>query len=392
MPFDLMPAAQRLRSRYADKQAFRLCMFDLLFAIGTPVREQALALEFGDVLSMEVVGPAAPNLEPPLVLVVVDVEPPHLSTVTRAVGKPAAWAPGLSSLGGSASAVAWAACLHQLAGSKSQRPWRAHYLRGPAAGISGSLPFLLGELEAEAEVVHVVPSVSTEPLSGPVDLMRVDLSRSRNVWRFPACDHTYALSGDVSWADAATALPELVDSLGKGVNWTLHDLHVYQCEQIHLSAVLRTSAPIAERLGSFTAAEVDSAERLMFPVNDALGGLRSLASRMAPQWGDALHQSLHLHVLPDGLRAFSLVPGEAEPDLPERLGSLALSWQRDALSRPAKARVVPLAVGETEFLGPIPAGLAERTNAIWQVPPLRQDDELPGLMRALSSALASSDA
>lgn len=363
-------------------------MLDLLFAIGCPVREQALALEFGDTLSMEVVGPAAPSLEPPLVLVVVDVEPPHLASVSRAAGRAAKWAPGLASLGGAPTAVAWAATLHALASSTSQRPWRAHYVRGPAAGVASSLGMLLGEIEPEAEVIQIVPSVAESPITGPVDLMRLDLNRSRNVWRFPACDHSYALSGDLPWTAAATALSELVEEIGQDVNWTLHDLHIYQADLIHISAVLRTSAPIPSIIGGFRVLEVDANQRLMFPVNDALGGLNSLASRLAGVWGDALHQPLHLHVLPAGLRAFSLVPAAPHPTLPTRSGSLALTWQREPLIAAPPSAVLPFAIDANELLGPIPAGLDGRANMVWQLPLLHNDDDLPGLTRALTANLS----
>ncbi len=388
MPFDLLDGARRLRERHGDRQSFRHALLDLLFAIGSPVREQALALEFGDTLGMEVVGPAAPSLEPPLVLVVVDVEPPHLPSVSRAAGRPAAWAPELASLGGPTTAVAWAACLHALASSTSQRPWRAHYVRGPAAGVAASLGFLIGELEPEAEVVQVVTSVRAQPITGPVDLMRIDLTRSRNVWRFPACDHSYALSSDLPWATAATALSELVEGLGPEINWTLHDLHIYQADLVHLSAVLRTSAQIPKQIGGFTTLEVDANQRLMFPVNDALGGLRSLASRFAGVWGKAMHQPLHLHVLPGGLSAFTLVPSTPQPALPARAGSLSLTWHREPLIAAPPSAVLPFVVGQDEHLGPIPAGLDGRTNMVWQLPPLVTDDDLPGVLRALGAAVS----
>ncbi len=392
MPFDLERAAERLRSHHGGALASRHAMLDLLFATGLPVREQAMALEFGDALSIEVAGPAAPSLAPPLVLVVVDLDPPHLAQVSQAVGAPPRWAPGLASLGGPSCAVAWAACLRALVSSPSQRPWRAHYVRGPAMGLSQTLPDLLGELEPEAEVVLVVPSVDTAPLSGASDLVRVDLTRSRNVWRFPACDHSYALSGDRPWRDAATALNELVEGLGADVNWTLHDLHIYQAHEVHISAVLRTSAPITADVEGFTAVEVDAGQRLMFPVNDALGALQSLAARMSGVWGDALHQPVHLHVLPDGVRAFALVPAvtgkQTPPVVPSRVGSLAVDEERVPVIASPPDAVLPFAVGESERLGPVPAGVGERADVLWQFPTLREGEALAGLLRALGTQLA----
>lgn len=174
------------------------------------------------------------------------------------------------------------------------------------------------------------------------------------------------------------------------IDWTLHDVHLYFGAQVQLSAILRTSAPVAEPPDGFVLREVDAGQRLMFPVNDCLAALPSLAAKLPDGLAQGLLQPLHLHALPDGLRIACLAPPGDDDDLPDRLGSLALAWRRAPLVVAPPDRVEGVAVGAGEALGAVAAGVTRSGAAVWQLPALAAGDELTGVGRALAARLQSS--
>ena len=411
MPFDLERASQRIRACHDDLSAFRAVSLDLLFATASAVSEAAVALEAGDALAIRASGPAAPSMQPPRVIVAIDLDPPHLASVRGALG-PARWPAPLASLGGPEVAIAWIAALRSLVRAPSQRPWRALYVRGPAAGLASFVAAELADLEPDAEIVQIVPSIQgstmgdeilatagsslaadTEmglpalALGGAMDLLTLDLLRPRNVWRFPACDSTYSLTGSHSWRESFPALRGLLTSLDNDVAWTLHDLHFYFGSKANFSAVLRTSKPIDVAAHGFTTREVDAGSRLMFPVNDALSTLAALGARVGAGWSQALAHPLHLHALPDGLHVAIVVPSDEAPKLPEKLGSMALQWARYPMIAASTAATTPLAIGPHERPGPVPAGVDPTNSQVWQVP-ARLEQDVHGLARALDALLA----
>lgn len=389
MPYDLASAAAVLRARHHDSSSFRTALLDLLFATGCAVGEQAVALGGGDAICVRASGPAAPSLKPPLVIAAVDLDPPHLAHVAAQTECAAAWPPSMSSLGGPAVAVTWATALRALVSSPSQRPWVAFYFRGPAHGLGDYVRSILADSPADAEIVQIVPSIEASQLGepGPFDVVRLDLVRSRNVWRFPACDYTYALSGQQPWEDTLRGLLGALGSLGE-TPWTLHDAHQYHAKNGRIAAVLRTSEPANLQSDSFTAVEMADDPRLMFPINDTLGALPGLAPRLPKGWAHELYQPLHMHVLPDGLRLyFRAPPGVDAADLPSKVGTLHCHWQVEPLSVVPTLAVLPLAVGESERLGPVPPGAVIQGAVIWQTPVLADDEDLVGLSRAIAGAI-----
>jgi len=390
MPFDLARAATRLRLQHADPLAFRHALLDYLFATGCAVGEQAVALEGGDAICVRASGPSAPSLAQPIVVVVVDLDPPHLGHVAQQTGRPAHWPAELASLGGPPVAISWLSIVHALASSTSQRPWQAIYLRGPALGLGAYVQSILDGVDKEAEIVQAVPSISheLEPRPGPWDLARVDLVRARNVWRFPACDHSYVVAVDRPWREAFGAMRAMLADLENEGAWTLHDVHLYHADAARLAAVLRTSSPVEVSRPGFMVREVAAGHRLMFPVNDVLAGLQGLAGALPDGWSEELGRPLHLHVLPDGLRAYFRVPaGASRADLPDRAGTLSAIWQVEPLAVVPSLAVLPLAVGDTERLGPVPPGAVLQGAVVWQLPTLADNDDLTGLARAIASAV-----
>ncbi len=391
MPFDLAKTAARLRVCHGDPLGFRHALLDLLFAAGCGVSEQAVALEHGDALCIRAAGPNAPSLENELLVVAVDLEPPHLAGVAASFGEPSRWPKALASLGGPTVALSWVAALRALVHSGTKRPWRALYLRGPALGLGAYVRGVLSEVSPRTEMVQVVPSIPTsvEGDSAPCDLVRLDLVRSRNVWRFPACDLSYAIRGNARWESGLSDLRATINSLGSDAAWTLHDVHLYHAQEASLAAVLRTSSPLSQVPDGISATEVDAGQRLMFPVNDALAALGPLSERLNSAWGDALQRPVHMHVLPDGLRIYAVTPVAAKaPTLPAKAGNLSASWQIEPLAVPPSLAVLPLSVSELERLGPVPPGAAASGAVVWQFPVLADDSELAGVSRALASILS----
>lgn len=389
MPFDLDRAAKSLRTRHGEPMAFRQALLDLLFAAGCPVREQAVALEHGDAVCVRTSGPAAPVGDRPLVLVALDLEPP----APLQTGKPPVWPPELQPLGGPAVPIGFAAALQSLLASPRQRPWELMLVRGPALGTGEYVASLLQNLGPEAEVVHLVPvTAAPEPSqrqgaipTGPaaLDLVRLQILRPRNIWRFPACDHAYAVTvtGDSPLPRLRAFLAERVASLA----WTLHDLRLQPGGSARLSAVLRTAGPL-QGTGEISLREIDTEQRLLFPINDTLTALQQVVRQLPETLGEGLLDPLAAEVLPDGLVLHALVPPVPDDaELPDRAGTLALGWQIEPLVRPTEATEVPLAVTRDEARGPVPAGV--KAQAVWRLPSLQGDEDLTALRRALDAHL-----
>lgn len=384
MPFDLSFATRVVRLRYRDPMGFRQVILDLLFAASCGVREQAVALEYGDVVSIRTSGPAAPNDQKPLFLLAVDVEPP--GTVGRSGGS---WPGALSSLGGPQVAVAWLAAVRALLTTQGQRPWEIAYVRGPALGLDDYVQALLAQQSDDTDCVLLAPVVEGNvPLAtAPLDLARLDLVRSRNIWRFPACDFTWILTGEVP---AGQALPRLRSVLAAqpGLNWTLHDLHVEPAAMSKVTGVLRTSAKLDALPDGMQLRPIEGEPRLMFPINDALTALQQVAQQGPPTWRDGLTAPLQVMSLPDGLAVHAVVPAlDAEPNWPEKAGSLGVTWNVRSLTRRGPADNVLLALEAHELRGPLPAG-TERARTAWRTPALHADDDLTALTRALHAKLA----
>ncbi|MSP91603.1 MAG: hypothetical protein EXR79_07345 [Myxococcales bacterium] len=379
MPFDLARAARLLHARHDDALGFRFALLDLLFAAGCSVREQAVALEHGDAVCVRTAGPAAPVGDAPLWLVAVDVDPPG-------PGGRGTWRDDLAGLGGPDVAVGWLAALHAVLQGHSQRPWELVFVRGPALGTAGWVQALTDAAPARADVVLLAPCARAGGADRDVDLARMDLRRPRNIWRFPACDHTNAVAIDCA---PGTGLARLRGWIARspGAAWTLHDLRVSPGPRDHLTGVLRSSLALQPDEAGCTARALESAERLLFPVNDALSAHQQLAHLLPAPWGDALATPLALESLPDGLRTHMLVAGGADDsDLPDRIGTLALSWSAGPLGRAARADAVRVAVAGDEVLGLAPAGI-ERPHSVWRTPAATVDGELAGLQRAVGAAV-----
>lgn len=391
MPFDLDQAAAGLRRRHGDDLGFRHSLLDLLFAAGCAVSEQAVALEHGDALCIRAGGPATSSLESELLVIAIDLDPPHLGGVAAAMGRPGRWPAALASLGGPGVAIAWISAVRALVSGDNNRPWRAIYLRGPALGLGAYVRGVLAEVSPRTEMVQVVPSVPADVPgdASPCDLVRLDVTRARNVWRFPACDLSYAIADAAPWPVALSRLNQLVDDLGADAAWTLHDLHLYHADQARLAAVLRSSVPPTRVPEGMRATEVDAGQRLMFPVNDALAALTPLGAELESAWQGALARPVHMHVLPDGLRLFAVAPvAKPAPALPERSAGMTLSWQVEPLAILPTLAVLPFAVSDRERLGPVPPGAVASGAVVWQFPTLQNDEDLAGLARALTSTLA----
>jgi hypothetical protein len=371
MDFDLTRAARSVRQRHADPVGLRHALLDVLFASGCPVREQAIALAHGDAVCVRTSGPAAPNGERPLAVVAIDLEGPRRSQA--AVGR-SPWPQAWPALGGAGVAVGWLAALHTLVGGSGQRPWQALYVRGPALGTAELLASLAGEL-AGAEVVQL--AVGDGPPE-PLDFVRLELQRPRNIWRLPACDHVYALDGAPGWGQGLAALTGLLAA--PGLQWTVHDLSV---AGDRVQAVVRSSQPLRAPAGLHLR-DLPQGERLLFPVNDALACLPTLAARL-PELQAGLGGPGWLSSQPDGLVLEAWSPPVAdELALPDRAGVLTARWEVGQLTR-RPARAVPVARTAGEVTGTVAAGLTDVTA--WHLPRLDDDDELAAALKSLVAKL-----
>ena len=79
--------------------------------------------------------------------------------------------------------------------------------------------------------------------------------------------------------------------------------------------------------------------------------------------------------------------GASGADLPDRAGTLSAIWQVEPLAVVPSLAVLPLAVGDTERLGPVPPGAVLQGAVVWQLPTLADNDDLTGLARAIASAV-----
>ncbi len=389
MPFDLVRAATRLRDCHAQSVEFRHALLDLLFATGAAVSEQAVALEYGDALCIRAAGPAAPSMERPLLLIAIDLVPPQAGSAEVRDKTPPKWPAGLATLGGASVALGWLTALHALVRSPAQRPWQALYVRGPALGTAPFVTSLLEGLAEHADLVQLAPSLAVEAAAlEPLDVVAMRLTRSRNVWRFPSCDHTWAVSGHLPWGDGLPSLRALIAGLGDDVAWTLHDLVLYPSDISRVSAILRTSSDARPDQRALEVSPLEDAPRLLFPVNDALAALAELSGRLDAHWRHALERPLAAHVLPDGLRLTACLDARGGRDvLPDRAAALSLECRRESLSVAPPPEVRGFALTPADILGPVPAGVAGAGVALWRLPALAADAELDGLSRALQQAV-----
>lgn len=381
MPFDLSRAAHTLRQRHDDAFGFRFALLDLLFAAGCHVREQAVALPWGDALVVRTAGPAAPSASKRLVVLALDLELPGLHG-----GDPAGrWSPGLAGLGGPAPAIAWLAVLHGLLTSHAQRPWELIFVRGPALGCADFAASLLQEDASDADVAIIAPVASAAAELPPaLDLVRLELTRARNIWRFPACDHAARVEGRAPFGQAWLSIRQMLASLGPGAAWTLHDLRIAAGENAHFSAVLRSSAATGA-LPGLTVLPAEGELRLLFPVNDALAAIAQAGDRLPEPLADALSMPLQAATLPDGLCLHSLAPHiPDDQELPDRSAAMALQWATAAVTRTWSGATRYLAVSESEVAGPV-AAVASAGAEVWRTPTLLDDQDLPALLRATAA-------
>ena len=389
MPFDLARAATRLRDRHAQPVEFRHALLDLLFATGAAVSEQVVALEYGDALCIRAAGPAAPGTGRARLLIAVDLNPPQAGSADVREKTPPSWPAELASLGGPSVALGWLATLHALVRSAGQQPWQALYVRGPALGTAPFVRSLLDEMQEGAEIIQIAPSVvGAAAWSGAFDVVALAMTRARNVWRFPSCDQTWAVSAHVDWQDALPALRGLLGGLGDDVAWTLHELVLYPSGTSRLSAILRTSTANRPQWPGVEISALDDSPRLLFPVNDALAATTELAGRLDAHWRDALAQPLAIQVLPDGMQMTVCLDAAAAHDvLPDRAGALSLEYRREALAVAPPASLRGFALTHHDEPGPVPAGVLGGEATLWRLPSLATDAELDGVARALQQAV-----
>lgn len=386
MPFDLTRAASLLRQRHSDAFGFRFGLLDLLFAAGCHVREQAVALPWGDALVVRTSGPAAPSAQKRLVVVAIDLELPGL----HGADPQGRWPTRLQSLGGPSLGIAWLAVLHGLLSSHAQRPWELLYVRGPALGTAEFAADLLATEAADADLAVLSPAAAggaTEDAA--LDLVRLEMARPRNIWRFPACDFTARIEGQSPLGQAWYGIRQVLATLGPAAAWTLHDLKIQAGENAPFSAVLRSSAPAktpADGDGTQVAVRAIEGElRLLFPINDALSALSQLGDRLPASLADALSSPLHAATLPDGLCLHALAPQLPEDlDLADRAAAMTAQWSTAPVTRPFAGTVRPLAVAAAENCGPVVALLPAHAE-LWRTPALDSDDDLPALLRAVGA-------
>ncbi len=381
MPFDLPRSLAKLRQRHADPLGLRFALLDLLFAVGCGVREQAIALPWGDALCLRTAGPPAPGDGPRLVLLALDLELPGPDGAEPS-GR---WPADRSHLGGPAATLAWATALHALVGSGRQQPWELVLVRSPAMGAAEFLSALCVDLAATH--LALLQPVSAGHVAD-LDLVRVDLQRPRNIWRFPTCDHTVTLQGRASFGGALPAIREVIAGLGPGAAWTLHDLKVAASDAGAFSAVLRASVP-PRSTAAVQVTPTTGDLRLLFPVNDALSALHGLAERMPAAWQAALGAPIAAHTAPDGLTVHALGPQiGTEVELAERTAQMTAAWSVEPLCRRWSGSAKGLAVAANADRPAVPAGLPAHAQ-VWYVPDFADDNDGASLRRALVAAFGA---
>ncbi len=379
MPFDLSRSLAKLRQRHADPLGLRFALLDLLFAVGCGVREQAIALPWGDALCLRTAGPPAPADGPRQVILALDLELPGPDGADSS----AHWPADRAHLGGPAASLAWATALHALVGSGRQQPWELVLVRSPAMGAAEFLSALCVDLAAtNLALLQPLSSGSAADL----DLVRVDLQRPRNIWRFPTCDHTVTLNGRASFGGALPAIREVIAGLGPGAAWTLHDLKVAASDPGAFSAVLRASA-LPQSTAAVQVAPTSGDLRLLFPVNDALSALHGLGERLPAAWQSALAAPIAAHTAPDGLTVHALGPQiGSDVELSERTAQMAAAWSVEPLCRRWSGSARSFAVAANAGRPAVPAGLPAHAQ-VWYVPDFADDNDAAALRRALATAL-----
>ena len=378
MPFDLAPAARALRAQHGDAMGFRRVLLDHLFAAGCGVREQAVALEFGDALCVRT-GQALDQAGPALCLFALDLDPPGGHAKAQ-------WPVGLASLGGADVAIGWLAALRAVLKAEPKAPWQLVYVRGPALGLGAYAASLQAELPAATRCVQLVPSVAQADGAQDLDLLALELTRDRDVWRLPACDFTYAVCAEQPQAHGLQRLREWIAALGPNAAWTLHDLHLQPGSLQRLTATLRTDRPAPTAPAGMAILEAQAGQRLSFPLNDALGALTHLEHDLAQTLHGALSRPLQLSAQPGGLHLHAVVPpGLDEDALPPRAQGLGAQWRIEALARSGQAVQRGLAIGAQDLAGPVPAGLEDAE--LWRLPLLSEDQDLASLSRSLLQLL-----
>lgn len=379
MPFDLDRTLTKLQQRHADPFSMRFALLDLMFAVGCGVREQAIALPWGDALCLRTAGPPAPTDGPRLVIVALDLELPGAHSADPA-GR---WPKKYANLGGPAAAMAWATALHALLSGARKTPWELVLVRSPAMGAAEFLSALCIDLGA-TNLALLQPTAATD--GGDLDMVRVQLQRSRNIWRFPACDHTVALSGTAAFGGALGAMRQVIGGLGPAAAWTLHDVKIAAGDPSTYSAILRASVAPKATAGTAVAA-VDGDLRLLFPINDALAGLQALGERLPPTWQQALQEPIAAHTAPDGLGLHAIGPQLAmDIELPERTAQLNVVWDVEPLCRRWSGATRPLAVTKSQARGTVPAGLPAHAQ-VWFVPDFSDSNDAVSLQRAVTAAV-----
>lgn len=374
MPFDLASAARVLRAQHGDAMGFRRALLDHLFAAGCGVREQAVALEFGDALCVRT-GQAQDEAGPALCLFALDLDPPGGHAKAQ-------WPSDLASLGGAEVAIGWLAALRALLKAQPKAAWQLVYVRGPALGLGAYAASLQAELPAETKSIQLVPSVAQAECAQDLDLLRLELSRERDVWRLPACDFTYAVCAEQPQGHGLRHLRELIAALWPKAAWTLHDLRLRPGTPQRLSATLRTDQPAPTASTGMAILDAQADQRLGFPINDALGALSHLERDLAETLHGALSRPLQLGAQPRGLSLHAVVPpGLDEETLPTRAEGLEAQWRIEALARAGQPVQRGLATSVQDRAGPVPAGLGGAD--LWRLPLLTDDGDLEALSRAL---------
>ncbi len=336
MPFDLDQAANRLGRVHGHAVAFRQALLDVAFASGCPMREQAVALEHGDAVTLRMASRDPAMAASVTRFAILDLDPP---------GHAATWAPELDSLGGPGLAQIWAVALHTLLGQTDERPWELTYTRGPALGVSA---YVRDRLDAQASTIQLVPCPSVPSHGRAMDGVALTLEPTQNVSRRAESGWTVSLT--VAGEDALARLRSWLHGVSGA--WTLHQLDLRSHDA--LTALLCADRPLEPPPGIAIQAWPES-PRLSFPVNEAL---------MA--WPETwLPRPLAVRTLDAGLWLAGLTSTVAEDAaLPERAGALALTWQVESVAREVSAQVL-VAVDAAESIGPVAAGL---DGPIWRLP------------------------
>jgi hypothetical protein len=219
-----------------------------------------------------------------------------------------------------------------------------------------------------------------------LDLVRLELQRPRNIWRFPACEQTMAVHGTAGADGPWPQILQLIASLGPAAAWTLHDLRIAAGDGAPFSAVLRASV-MATAPSGVALQPLAADARLLFPVNDAIAALSQLANRVPPALAAALAAPLQATALPNGLCAHFLTAPLADGvELPDAVAAMAAQWSSAAVARPHGGPSRLLSLHDREVAGPLPAGI-DAMATVWRVPQATDGPSLLALSRACVAAI-----